>query len=70
MPGSGAASLDTTKEAAEARRRCGADIAALATQYGHYGYRRITAMLHAAGWEVERQTGREDLWLWAEAPTN
>jgi transposase InsO family protein len=29
-----------------------ADIAALATQYGRYGYRRITAMLHAAGWEV------------------
>ena len=29
-----------------------ADIVALATQYGRYGYRRITAMLHAAGWAV------------------
>jgi hypothetical protein len=27
-----------------------ADIIALATQYGRYGYRRITALLHAAGW--------------------
>jgi putative transposase len=29
-----------------------ADIVALATQYGRYGYRRITAMLWAAGWVV------------------
>ncbi|MBM3492652.1 MAG: IS3 family transposase [Alphaproteobacteria bacterium] len=29
-----------------------ADIMALATQYGRYGYRRITAMLWAAGWAV------------------
>ena len=29
-----------------------ADIVALATEYGRYGYRRITAMLHAAGWAV------------------
>ena len=29
-----------------------ADIVALATQYGRYGYRRITAMLRAAGWAV------------------
>lgn len=29
-----------------------ADVVALATQYGRYGYRRITAMLHAAGWTV------------------
>ncbi|MGV1015308.1 MAG: IS3 family transposase [Methyloceanibacter sp.] len=29
-----------------------ADVIALATQYGRYGYRRITAMLHAAGWTV------------------
>tara|TARA_R110000751_G_C13720117_1_gene475355 strand:+ start:382 stop:1224 length:843 start_codon:yes stop_codon:yes gene_type:complete len=29
-----------------------ADIVALATEYGRYGYRRITAMLRAAGWEV------------------
>jgi len=29
-----------------------ADIVELATQYGRYGYRRITAMLRAAGWAV------------------
>ena len=29
-----------------------AEIVALATQYGRYGYRRITAMLQAAGWAV------------------
>lgn len=29
-----------------------ADIVELATQYGRYGYRRITALLHTAGWAV------------------
>jgi hypothetical protein len=29
-----------------------ADIASLATQYGRYGYRRITAMLRQRGWRV------------------
>jgi putative transposase len=43
-----------------------ADIVALATQYGRYGYRRITAMLRAAGWavnvkRVERIWRREGL---------
>ena len=43
-----------------------ADIIALATQYGRYGYRRITALLHAAGWtvnvkRVERIWRREGL---------
>lgn len=28
------------------------DIIALATTYGRYGYRRITALLHQAGWSV------------------
>ncbi len=32
-----------------------ADIIALAVQYGRYGYRRITAMLHQAGWTVNRK---------------
>ncbi len=32
-----------------------ADIIALAVQYGRYGYRRITAMLHQAGWRVNRK---------------
>ena len=43
-----------------------ADIIALANQYGRYGYRRITALLHAAGWtvnvkRVERIWRREGL---------
>ncbi len=43
-----------------------ADIIALALQYGRYGYRRITAMLHRAGWvvnvkRVERIWRREGL---------
>jgi putative transposase len=43
-----------------------ADIIALALQYGRYGYRRITAMLHQAGWvvnvkRVERIWRREGL---------
>ncbi len=43
-----------------------ADIIELATQYGRYGYRRITAMLHRAGWvvnhkRVERIWRREGL---------
>jgi len=29
-----------------------ADIVALASQYGRYGYRRIAAMLRGAGWVV------------------
>ena len=40
-----------------------ADIVALATQYGRYGYRRITAMLHAAGWTVNVKRVRR---LWNE----
>jgi len=43
-----------------------ADIIELATRYGRYGYRRITALLHAAGWavnvkRVERIWRREGL---------
>ncbi|CAM3711957.1 transposase (fragment) [Agrobacterium tumefaciens str. B6] len=43
-----------------------ADITTLALQYGRYGYRRITAMLHQAGWivnvkRVERICWREGL---------
>ena len=41
-----------------------ADIVALATPYGRYGYRRITAMLEAAGWAVihkrVEQIGRQE----------
>jgi putative transposase len=32
-----------------------ADIIALATQYGRYGYRRVTALLRDAGWAVNRK---------------
>jgi len=43
-----------------------ADIVELATQYGRYGYRGITALLHTAGWavnvkRVERIWRREGL---------
>jgi putative transposase len=32
-----------------------ADIIALTRQYGRYGYRRITALLQAAGWPVNHK---------------
>ena len=32
-----------------------ADIVALASEYGRYGYRRIAALLRAAGWQVNRK---------------
>ncbi len=31
------------------------DVIALAKQYGRYGYRRVTALLHAAGWSVNHK---------------
>jgi putative transposase len=37
---------------AEDETRLVADIVALATTYGRYGYRRITALLRQAGWVV------------------
>ena len=48
-------------------------IAALATQYGRYGYRRITALLHAEGWacnhkRVERIWRSEGLKVPARQP--
>jgi transposase InsO family protein len=50
-----------------------ADIVALATQYGRYGYRRIAAILHASGWavnikRVERIWRREGLKVPARQP--
>jgi putative transposase len=38
-----------------------AEILALATRYGRYGYRRITALLRQAGWRVNRKRV-ERLW--------
>jgi putative transposase len=55
VPRAGAASLDTKKGAEKGRAddaALTADIVALATEYGRYGYRRITALLRAAGWAV------------------
>ena len=50
-----------------------ADIIALATEYGRYGYRRITAMLKRSGWvvnkkRVERIWRREGLKVPAKQP--
>ena len=50
-----------------------ADIIALASQYGRYGYRRITALLQEAGWavnvkRVERIWRREGLKVPAKQP--
>ena len=50
-----------------------ADIIALATEYGRYGYRRITAMLKKSGWvvnkkRVERIWRREGLKVPAKQP--
>ena len=50
-----------------------ADIIALALQYGRYGYRRIAALLHDAGWavnlkRVERIWRREGLKVPAKQP--
>ena len=38
-----------------------ADIVEFATQYGRYGYRRIAALLHTAGWAVN-VTRVERIW--------
>ena len=50
-----------------------ADIIALASQFGRYGYRRITALLREAGWavnvkRVERIWRREGLKVPAKQP--
>lgn len=43
--------------------RLTADITEPATQYGRYGYRRITALLHGAGWTVKaKRVQRTKLW--------
>jgi hypothetical protein len=47
------------------------DIIDLARQYGHYGYRRVTALLRDAGWHVNRKRV-ERIWSrarpeWSEA---
>ena len=37
------------------KKRCAADRGELASQYGRYGYRRITALLQAEGWQVNHK---------------
>ena len=51
----GQPSLDASRKVPQGRAdedALTADIIALATQYGRYGYRRITALLREAGWAV------------------
>lgn len=61
MPRAGAASLDTKKGAGRAADDAAltADIVALATQYGRYSYRRITASpgTRSVGENVDPRTG-------------
>ena len=37
------------------------DIISLASEYGRYGYRRITALLRRHGWQVNPPQAEEDL---------
>jgi transposase InsO family protein len=69
VPRAGAASFDTEKGSErDEDAALTADIVALATQYGRYGYRRITAMLRAAGWavNVKRVERRAFVRHWSE----
>jgi transposase InsO family protein len=45
-----------------------ADIVALASQYGRYGYRRITALLREDGWAVNAKRV-ERIWRRVSTPT-
>jgi hypothetical protein len=38
--------------------RLTADIIELARQYGHYGYRKVAALLRQAGWTINDKRGR------------
>lgn len=39
-------------------------IVELATEYGRYGYRRVTALLHREGWQVNHKRVER---IWVEA---
>ena len=41
-----------------------AHVVSLATEYGRYGYRRITALLRADGWPVNHK------WIWPVSYTH
>jgi hypothetical protein len=45
---------------ADDEERLTAAIIELATQYGRYGYRRITALLRQAGWAVNKKRVERD----------
>ena len=58
LPGAGAAEIDATASRGDRVRvklRLVARIVELAKQYGRYGYRRITALLHREGWRVNHK---------------
>ena len=44
-----------TREASEFEKRLVARIVELATRFGRYGYRRITALLRREGWRVNHK---------------
>ena len=54
LPAAGAVARDATlrRDPADDEDALTRAIIALASQYGRYGYRRITALLQGAGWQV------------------
>jgi putative transposase len=48
-------------EVSSEESRLVADITALATRYGRYSYRRITALLNERGWRVNHKRCRKNL---------
>ena len=58
----------TPRGAADDEAFLTANIVSLASEYGRYGYRRITALLTADGWRVERIWRREGLKVPARHP--
>ena len=52
---------------ADEEKRLATRVIELATQYGRYGYRRITAMLRQEGWDINHKKveriWRKRLWL-------
>ena len=75
MPGHWATTLDATHRRVEADDEAAltAAIVRLASAYGRYGYRRITALLRGEGWyvnhkRVERIWRREGLKVPAKQP--
>ena len=57
LQSAGTAPLDPASRAVGSGRRAGPDqrLETLATRFGRYGYRRITALLRLAGWKVNHK---------------